>query len=157
MIVEYLSPKPWALICCFNSFHPSGKVLHNIIESGYKTCCHPDTTASVRSARDVGQEGLICSWCSNSSHGCWMGSAVKALCRFIHTKLTKPFLYGPGFAHGSIVMLKQERGKNLLQTVTPSYAVVLRFPFMDLNHYLLQTLQLALCIHTPSFVHQTAR
>ena len=37
---------------------------------------------------------------------------VRALCRpvkFFHTDLTKPFLYGPGFVHRGIVMLKQER------------------------------------------------
>ena len=35
-----------------------------------------------------------------------------ALCRpvkFFHTDLDKPFLYGPRFVHGGIVMLKQER------------------------------------------------
>ena len=35
---------------------------------------------------------------------------VRALCRpvkFFHTDLDKPFLYGPRFVHGGIVMLKQ--------------------------------------------------
>ena len=40
------------------------------------------------------------------------GVEVRALCRpvkFFHTDLDKPFLYGPCFVHGGIVMLKQER------------------------------------------------
>jgi hypothetical protein len=39
------------------------------------------------------------------------GVEVRALCRpvkFFHTDLDKPFLYGPRFVHGGIVMLKQE-------------------------------------------------
>ena len=42
---------------------------------------------------------------------------VRALCKpvkFFHTDLDKPFLYGPQFVHGGIVMLKQEK---LPQTV----------------------------------------
>ena len=45
------------------------------------------------------------------------GGEVRALCKpvkFIHTVLNKPFLYGPRFVHGGIVMLKQE-AQNLLQ------------------------------------------
>ena len=41
------------------------------------------------------------------------GVEVRVLCRpvkFFHTVLDKPFLYGPPFVHGGIVMLKQERG-----------------------------------------------
>ena len=37
---------------------------------------------------------------------------IRALCRpvrFLHADLDKPFLYGPCFMHGVIVMLKQER------------------------------------------------
>ena len=37
---------------------------------------------------------------------------VRALCKpvkFFHTDLDKPFLCGPHFVHGGIVMLKQER------------------------------------------------
>ena len=37
------------------------------------------------------------------------GAEVRALCRlvkFFHTDLDKPFLYGPRFVHGAIVMLK---------------------------------------------------
>jgi hypothetical protein len=40
------------------------------------------------------------------------GVEVRALCRsvkFFHTDLDKPFLYGPRFVQGGIVMLKQER------------------------------------------------
>ena len=40
------------------------------------------------------------------------GVEVRALCKpvkFFHTDLDKPFLYGPRFLHGGIVMLKQER------------------------------------------------
>ena len=40
------------------------------------------------------------------------GVEVRALCRplrFFHTDLVKPFLYGPQFVHGGIVMVKQER------------------------------------------------
>jgi hypothetical protein len=49
------------------------------------------------------------------------GVEVKALFRpikFFHTDLDKPFMYGPGFVHGGIVMLKQERAfpKLLLQS-----------------------------------------
>ena len=29
--------------------------------------------------------------------------------KFFHTDLDKPFLYGPRFVHGGIVMLKQKR------------------------------------------------
>ena len=39
------------------------------------------------------------------------GVEIRALCRpvkFYHTDLDKPFLYGPRFVHG-IVILKQER------------------------------------------------
>ena len=40
------------------------------------------------------------------------GVEVRALCRpvkFFHTDLDKPFLHGPHFVHGEIVMLKEER------------------------------------------------
>jgi hypothetical protein len=42
---------------------------------------------------------------------------VRALCRpvkFFHTDLDKPFLYGPHFVHGDIVILKQERAFPIL-------------------------------------------
>ncbi len=32
--------------------------------------------------------------------------------QFFHIKQRKPFLYGAGFVHGGIVMLKQERDKH---------------------------------------------
>ena len=47
------------------------------------------------------------------------GVEVRALCRpikFFHTDLDKPFLYGPRFVHGGIVMLKQERDVPKLAT-----------------------------------------
>ena len=49
------------------------------------------------------------------------GVEVRALCRpvkFFHRDLDKPFLYGPRFVHGIIVMLEQERAfpKLLLQS-----------------------------------------
>jgi hypothetical protein len=40
-----------------------------------------------------------------------MGLSVRALFRpvkFFHTDLNKPFLYGPRFVQGDMVMLKQE-------------------------------------------------
>ena len=66
------------------------------------------------------------------------GVKVRTLCRtvkFFHTDLNKPFMYGPGFVHGDIVMLKQER-PNCCHTVGSTgssrmllYAVALRYPF----------------------------
>ncbi len=50
----------------------------------------------------------------------------------------KPFLYGAGFGHGGIIMLKQEKGQT--QTVDPKleahyylnyHCIVLRFLFIE--------------------------
>ena len=53
--------------------------------------------------------------------------------KFFHTNLDKPFLYGPRFVHGDIVILKQERAFPKLDSTESSrmslYAVALRFPF----------------------------
>ena len=95
-----------------------------------------------------------------------------------HTDLDKPFLYGPRFVHGGIVMLIQEMGfPNCCHKVGSSepsrmslYAVALRFPFTGTkgpspNHetsprplFLLhQTLQLALCIEAGSVLLASAK
>ena len=57
------------------------------------------------------------------------GIQVKATCRpvtFFHTDLGKPFLYGPRFVQGGIVMLKFEAQNHL-----ESYCIVLRFSFTE--------------------------
>jgi hypothetical protein len=71
----------------------------------------------------------IASGSSEVGHWCWAirpgsqsvfqliskmfdGVEVRALCRpvkFFHTSVNKPFLYGPRFVYGGIVILKQER------------------------------------------------
>uniref|UniRef100_A0A674DXE6 Signal transducing adaptor molecule (SH3 domain and ITAM motif) 2 n=1 Tax=Salmo trutta TaxID=8032 RepID=A0A674DXE6_SALTR len=118
------------------------------------------------------------------------GVKVRTLCRpvkFFHTDLDKPFLYGPRFVHGGVVLLKQEMAfPKLLPQVGSTessrmalYAVTLRFPFTGTKgpspnqensprpFFLLhQTLQLALRIGAgstpppstkPRFGRQNAR
>jgi hypothetical protein len=59
------------------------------------------------------------------------------LCRpvkFFHTDLDKPFLYGPRFVHGGIVMLKQcpnccHKVESTDSSRMSLYTVELRFPF----------------------------
>ena len=49
-------------------------------------------------------------WTSHSTFRCSIGAEIRAVCRpvkFFPTDLDKPFLYGPCFVHGGIVMLKQ--------------------------------------------------
>lgn len=36
VIAERLVPKRWALICCYNSLHYSGKTLYKILQPGYR-------------------------------------------------------------------------------------------------------------------------
>jgi hypothetical protein len=60
---------------------------------------------------DVGRLGLVRVTIHPKGVGV-DGVEVRALCRpvkFFHTDINKPFLYGPRFVHGGIVMLKQER------------------------------------------------
>ena len=55
------------------------------------------------------------------------GVDVRALCRpvkFFHTDLNKPFLHGPRFVHGGIVMLKQEGAFPKLLPQTWKYRIV---------------------------------
>ena len=71
------------------------------------------------------------------------GLEVRVLCRpvkFFHTKLDKPFLYGPHFMHRGIVMLKQVRAFPFCHNVGITelsrmslYVVALRFPFTGTN------------------------
>ena len=67
------------------------------------------------------------------------GVEVSALCRpvkFFHTDLNKPFLYGPRFVHGGVVMLNRKRpSQNCFHKVGSAelsimslYAGALRFP-----------------------------
>jgi hypothetical protein len=83
------------------------------------TCYHSSIKALERSGTDVGRLGLTRSRRSNSPQRCLIWVDVRTLCRsfkFFLANLDKPFLYGPRFVHGGIVMLKRERG--LPQTVT---------------------------------------
>jgi hypothetical protein len=64
---------------------------------------------------------------------------VSALCRpgnFFHTDLDKPFLHGPRFVHGGIMLKQQRAFPNCCHKVGSAessrislYAVELRFPF----------------------------
>ena len=107
LLFQHLIPKSWALIwswsplCCDNSQNSSGKAFHEMLEH----CCGELLPFSHKSI-SVGQLGLARSWRYNYSQRCSMG------CRsvnFFHTDLDKPFLCGPRFVHGGIIMLKQER------------------------------------------------
>ncbi len=52
---------------------------------------------------------------------------VRALCKlvkFFHIKLGKPFLYGPGFEHGGIVVLNQKRAFIKLLPQSGKYIIV---------------------------------
>ena len=74
------------------------------------TCFHSATRAFVRSGTDVGPGSQTV---FQFIPKVFDGVEVKALCRpvkFFHTHLDKPFLYGPRFVQGGIVMLKQDRG-----------------------------------------------
>ena len=66
------------------------------------------------------------------------GVEVRDLCKpvkFFHTNLDKPFLYGPRFVHGGIVMLTQERAFSKLlpqkwkHRIVWNVIVCCRFPF----------------------------
>jgi hypothetical protein len=113
--LEHLIPSSWALIwswspvCCYNSLHSSGfpLVVGTLLRG----------PASIQPQAHY--------W---GRHWCWPirpgsqsgfqfipkvfdGFEVRALCmpvKFFHTVLDKPFLYGPCFIHGVIVMLKHE-------------------------------------------------
>lgn len=67
---------------------------------------------------------------------------VRALCRTVNFFHTKPFLCGPGFVHGAIVVLKQERDDtnyfcrivNTLLSKISLYVVALRFPLIGTKY-----------------------
>ena len=117
LLVEHLIPKSraliwsWSALCCYNSFHSSGRFSTRCWNIAAGTCFHSATRALLKSGTDVGWLGLTCSQRSNWSQRCSMGlkPCLFAGQSFTSTAISdKQFLYGPRFVHGVIVMLKQE-------------------------------------------------
>lgn len=106
VIVAHLIPKPWASICCYNSFHWSGQDLRAIRFLVF------EQTAMICTQQHLSSQVLMLAnkvWLTVfqfsprvfdgvSSHGYCTGP--------LHTKLRKLFLYGPGLVDWG--KLKQE-------------------------------------------------
>ncbi len=58
VIVEHGVPKPWALICCYNSLQSEGKAFHQMLNLTAGICSHSATRALVRPNTDVGEVWL---------------------------------------------------------------------------------------------------
>ena len=121
LLVEHLIPKSWPLIwswsplCCYNSQHSSGKAFRYMLE-------HWCEVLLPFSHKSISEDGHWCWEIRPGSQSVFQfipkvldGVEVKALCRpdkFFHTGLDKPFLYGPRFVHGGIVMLLPQSWKH---------------------------------------------
>lgn len=93
LIVKHLIPKPWALMCCCNSFDSSGKPLDLAAE---KSALHGAKTASVRSNTDVGQ--------SQTAFQLLNGAEVRALFSpvwILPQSAGNMFLYGAAYMQWS--------------------------------------------------------
>lgn len=67
------------------------------------------TRTLVSSGSHVKQDGLVCSWHSNSSQRCSIEVRLGLLrpFHFFHSSLAKPYCYGPHFVHRVIVILER--------------------------------------------------
>ncbi len=89
LFVLYLFPEAWALICCHNSSHSSGKAYWDFFLPGCKDFPPFSHMNMSESSTNAGWNTSACSECVSSSQTCWMGLKSRTLSRllkFFHTE-----------------------------------------------------------------------